>query len=53
MESFKKVYDLKERTFVFAKNIQSFVKKLENNIWNKERYKTSCTFIGLSNGQLY
>jgi four helix bundle protein len=39
MESTKKIYDLEERTFVFAKNVRFFVKKLEKNIWNKEDIK--------------
>jgi four helix bundle protein len=39
MESPKKVYDLEERTFLFAKNTRLFVKKLETNIWNKEDIK--------------
>ena len=39
MEGSKKIYDLEERTFVFAKNVRLFVKKLETNIWNKEDIK--------------
>lgn len=39
MEGSKKIYDLEERTFVFAKNVRLFVKKLESNIWNKEDIK--------------
>lgn len=39
MEGYKKIYDLEERTFVFAKNVRFFVKKLEKNIWNKEDIK--------------
>jgi four helix bundle protein len=39
MELIKKVYDLEERTFEFAKNTRSFIKKLELNIWNKEDIK--------------
>jgi len=39
MESTRKIYDLEERTFVFAKNVRLFVKKLEKNIWNKEDIK--------------
>ena len=39
MEGIKKAYDLEERTFEFAKNIRSFIKKLELNIWNKEDIK--------------
>jgi four helix bundle protein len=32
----EKVYDLEERTFLFAKAVRKFVKKIEKNIWNKE-----------------
>lgn len=39
MEGIKKAYDLEERTLEFAKNIRSFIKKLELNIWNKEDIK--------------
>jgi four helix bundle protein len=39
MEDSKKVCDLEERTFLFAKNTRLFVKKLETNIWNKEDIK--------------
>lgn len=35
----EKVYDLEERTFLFAKQTRSFVKKIEKNIWNKEDIK--------------
>ncbi len=35
----EKVYDLEERTFLFAKNIRLFVRKLDKNIWNKEDIK--------------
>ncbi len=35
----KKVYDLEERTYLFAKRTRSFVKKVEKNIWNKEGIK--------------
>jgi four helix bundle protein len=39
MESPKKIYDLEERTFEFARNTRVFVRKLELNIWNKEDIK--------------
>lgn len=39
MESPKKIYDLEERTYEFAKSIRSFVRKLEINIWNREDIK--------------
>ena len=39
MESPKKIYDLEERTYEFAKSIRCFVRKLEINIWNKEDIK--------------
>jgi four helix bundle protein len=39
MEVSKKVYDLEERTFEFARDTRLFVKKLETNIWNKEDIK--------------
>jgi four helix bundle protein len=39
MESPKKIYDLEERTFEFAKNTRLFVRKLEINIWNREDIK--------------
>ncbi len=39
MGGIQKVYDLEERTFEFAKNTRSFIKKLELNIWNKEDIK--------------
>jgi four helix bundle protein len=32
----KKEYDLEERTFVFAKNVRAFVKKLKKTITNIE-----------------
>ncbi len=35
----KKIYNLEERTFYFAKNIRAFVKKIEANVWNKEDVK--------------
>jgi len=35
----EKVYDLEERTFLFAKSVRRFVKKLEKSIWNKEDIK--------------
>ena len=34
-ESDRKKYDLEERTFLFAKNIRSFVRKLPKTIANK------------------
>jgi four helix bundle protein len=39
MEVSKKVYDLEERTFEFARNTRLFVRKLEINIWNREDIK--------------
>ncbi len=39
MESPKKIYDLEERTFEFARNTRVFVRKLEINIWNREDIK--------------
>lgn len=39
MESSKKIYDLEERTYEFAKSIRCFVRKLEINIWNREDIK--------------
>ncbi len=39
MESPKKIYDLEERTYEFAKSIRCFVRKLEINIWNREDIK--------------
>ena len=39
MESPKKIYDLEERTFEFARNRRVFVRKLEINIWNREDIK--------------
>ncbi len=39
MEGSKKVYDLEERTFEFARDIRLFVRKLEVNTWNKEDIK--------------
>ena len=35
----EKVYDLEERTFVFAKNVRSLVKSFVQNIANKEDSK--------------
>lgn len=35
----KKVYDLEERTFLFAKNVRIFVKTLPNSIANHEDVK--------------
>ena len=32
----KKVYDLEERTYLYAKAVRAFVKTLEKSIWNKE-----------------
>jgi len=39
MESPKKIYDLEERTFEFARNTRVFVRQLEINIWNREDIK--------------
>ncbi len=39
MENVRKVYDLEERTYLFAKNVRVFVKELEKNIWNREDIK--------------
>lgn len=39
MESPKKIYDLEERTYEFAKSIRCFIGKLEINIWNREDIK--------------
>lgn len=39
MEGSKKIYDLEERTFEFARNTRLFVRKLEINIWNREDIK--------------
>jgi len=39
MEVSKKVYDLEERTFEFARDTRLFVRKLEINIWNREDIK--------------
>lgn len=36
MGNVERVYDLEERTFLFAKNVRDFVKKLDKSIWNKE-----------------
>src|SRR4051812_9670793 len=35
----KPEYDLEERTFNFAQQVRSFVKKLPTNIWNTEDAK--------------
>ncbi|MES2838071.1 MAG: four helix bundle protein [Bacteroidota bacterium] len=35
----EKVYDLEERTYLFAKRTRVFVKEIEKNIWNKEDIK--------------
>ncbi|MFN4233505.1 MAG: four helix bundle protein [Bacteroidia bacterium] len=35
----EKVYDLEERTFLFANNIRVFVNKIDQSIWNKEDIK--------------
>ena len=35
----EKVYDLEERTFLFAMRVRKFVKNVEKNIWNKEDIK--------------
>lgn len=34
-----KIYDLEERTFVFAKSIRVFVKGLHKSMWNNEDIK--------------
>jgi len=39
MEGSKKVYDLEERTFEFARDTRLFVRKLEVNTCNKEDIK--------------
>lgn len=39
MDNVKKVYDLEERTFLFAKNVRLFVKQLDKSIWNREDIK--------------
>jgi len=39
METLKKVYDLEERTFLFAKTVRVFVKEISKTIWNKEDLK--------------
>ena len=39
MGSVERVYDLEERTFLFAKNVRGFVKELDKSIWNKEDIK--------------
>jgi len=39
MEVQTKIYDLEERTFVFAKNTRVFVKGLHKSIWNNEDIK--------------
>jgi four helix bundle protein len=35
----KKVYDLEERTFIFAKDVCAFCKKIEKNLSNNEYHK--------------
>jgi len=35
----EKIFDLEERTFLFAKNVRVFVKELDKSIWNKEDIK--------------
>lgn len=35
----EKVYDLEERTYLFAKRTRFFVKEIEKSIWNKEDIK--------------
>lgn len=35
----EKIYDLEERTFIFAKSVRKFIKKIEKSIWNKEDIK--------------
>lgn len=39
MGNVERVYDLEERTFLFAKDVRGFVKELEKSIWNKEDIK--------------
>lgn len=39
MGNVERVYDLEERTFLFAKNVRGFVKELDKSIWNKEDIK--------------
>lgn len=39
MGNVERVYDLEERTFLFAKNVRDFVKNLDKSIWNKEDIK--------------
>jgi four helix bundle protein len=39
MENVKRVYDLEEKTFLFAKNVRVFVKELDKSIWNREDIK--------------
>jgi hypothetical protein len=34
-----KVYDLEERSYLFAKNVRGFVKNIEKSICNKEDIK--------------
>jgi four helix bundle protein len=33
------VYDLEERTFLFAQAVKNFIKQLELSIWNREYIK--------------
>lgn len=46
MEVQTKIYDLEERTFVFAKNTRVFVKKAYKSIWNVEDIKQLVRFSG-------
>lgn len=39
MGNVERIYDLEERTFLFAKNVRAFVKGLDKSIWNKEDIK--------------
>lgn len=39
MGNVERVYDLEERTFLFAKNVRGFVKELDKSIWNREDIK--------------
>lgn len=40
MGNVERVYDLEERTFLFAKNVRGFVKSLDKNICKKEIKET-------------
>ncbi len=39
MDNVERVYNLEERTFLFAKNVRDFVMNLDKSIWNKEDIK--------------